>query len=174
MVFGVPAPAVETTTPLYEATLPSVCNAELTFTFHRAISVEGGPPVTITDKETHTQDYYTGYFDYEVSSNGLTLTLDQSDGTLPDRTWLAVSLTENIKDADTGTNGIPFVQYVQTMVGDLDGDGDVDLDDYSDFHGCITGPDTPQNDPECRYADFDCDGDVDLGDFAEFQKLSNT
>jgi len=171
VVFNVPAPAVEATTPLYEATLPSVCNAQLTFTFHREIVVEDGPPVTITDEDTHTQDYYTGYFDYEVSSNGLTLILDQTDGTLPDDTWLEIALTEHLADADTGTNGIPFTQYVRTKLGDIIGDGEVDLADYAQLHDCLTGPDTPSTDPDCRYADLDCDGYVDLRDFAAFQRV---
>lgn len=172
VVFNVPAPAVEETTPRYRATLPSTCNAQLTFTFHREFTVEGGPPVTITDEDTHTQDYYTGYFDYEVSSNGMVLILDQTAGALPDDTWLEVALTDHVKDADTGSNGIPFTQYVYTMPGDLEGDGDVDPADYSLFHDCITGPAVPQTDPECRYADLNCDGHVDLRDFALFQHSS--
>lgn len=51
---------------------------------------------------------------------------------------------------------------------DLDGDCDLDLDDYAHFAGCQAGPDqTPA--PGCDLVDFDGDGDTDLADFAAFQ-----
>ena len=52
--------------------------------------------------------------------------------------------------------------------GDLDGDGDVDLDDFNIFAGCMTGPDVPTT-SGCEPADLHADGDVDLADFAVFQ-----
>jgi hypothetical protein len=59
--------------------------------------------------------------------------------------------------------------------GDLDGDGIVDLDDYTLFAECVTGPcegtpcDPPPGDDDCCvFADVDGDGDVDLVDFAAF------
>ncbi|MCK4660501.1 MAG: hypothetical protein KAV82_13345, partial [Phycisphaerae bacterium] len=52
--------------------------------------------------------------------------------------------------------------------GDLDGDGDVDLDDYVVFQGCLTGSGTPPPLP-CIDADLDYDNDVDLLDFRRFQ-----
>ena len=60
--------------------------------------------------------------------------------------------------------------------GDFDGDGTVDLDDYSAFADCMAGPDQePQPlSPECINAcrgafDFNGDDDVDLIDFALYQ-----
>ena len=171
VVFNVAAPAVEEMSPGYEVTLPSTCNAQLSFTFHREISVEGGPPVTITDEATHTHDYYMGYFDYEVSTDGLTLTLHQTGGSLPDDTWLEVAVTTHIRDTeDADQSAIPFVQYVHTMHGDVNGDGGVDVGDYALLYGCLAGPKVLQADPECRYADLDCDGDVDLEDFARLEQ----
>ncbi|RJP32680.1 MAG: M23 family metallopeptidase [Phycisphaerales bacterium] len=54
------------------------------------------------------------------------------------------------------------------MAGDLDGDRDIDLDDYRAFFACTNGP---QRDPapECGEnvnADLDGDRDVDLADFS--------
>jgi hypothetical protein len=61
------------------------------------------------------------------------------------------------------------------LAGDADGDGDVDLADYSIFAVCLSGPGTvpapmpPPTSQQCL-AVFDLDGDldVDLGDFALF------
>lgn len=52
--------------------------------------------------------------------------------------------------------------------GDLDGDGDVDLDDYGIFASCMDGPEVTFPDG-CDSADLDIDRDVDLADFAVLQ-----
>ncbi len=172
LVFNVPTPTVEETGPEYRGVLPSVTDAEISFTFHRPIVVVDGPPVTITDEATQSNDYYTGYFDYSISSNGLTLTLEQTGGELPNETWLEVELTEHTRDATTDHAAVPFTNYVYTLFlpGNCDGDGDVDLDDYEYFAACIDGPAATVG-SECQCADLDGDGDVDLGDFAEFSQV---
>jgi hypothetical protein len=48
--------------------------------------------------------------------------------------------------------------------GDLDGDGDVDLADFSRFLACM-GADLGGG---CQSADIDGSGEVDLADFAQF------
>ncbi|MCK4340611.1 MAG: hypothetical protein KAY37_02660 [Phycisphaerae bacterium] len=137
-VFNEPAPAVEATLPAYEGTLESLAGAVLQFEFHRAVTVDGGPPVIITDVETQTQDYYTCYFDYEVSPEGLVLTLNQIAGTLPNETWLQISLTEYLKDAVEDRPVVPFTQYVYTSaaggcLGDCDCDGLISWRDIDYF-----------------------------------------
>jgi hypothetical protein len=54
--------------------------------------------------------------------------------------------------------------------GDYDGDGDVDLDDYAWWDGCMTGPEAGPYAPGCEAFDFDVDTDVDLADFGGFQR----
>ena len=54
------------------------------------------------------------------------------------------------------------------VLADVDGDGDVDLDDWAGFALCWTGP-LGGVAPECVLSDMDFDGDVDLADAQLFQ-----
>lgn len=57
------------------------------------------------------------------------------------------------------------------LIGDVDTDCDVDLDDYNQFAACVGGPNQPLP-GECSVdiiVDFDDDADVDLADVALFQ-----
>lgn len=56
------------------------------------------------------------------------------------------------------------------LKGDVDVDGDVDLDDYGSWDGCMTGPTGGPPDPGCGVFDFEPDGDVDLADYAALQE----
>ena len=58
---------------------------------------------------------------------------------------------------------------VEADEGDLDGDSDVDVDDFNLFAPCLNGPEIACT-PECGLADLDGDGDVDLADFADLQR----
>jgi len=53
--------------------------------------------------------------------------------------------------------------YFRTLAGDIDGDGDVDPDDFYIFSGAYGS--SPPSDPRC---DLDNDGDVDPDDFYTF------
>lgn len=55
-----------------------------------------------------------------------------------------------------------------TFIGDIDSDGDTDLQDFSQFHGCFSGADNPFG-AGCDGADMDEDGDVDMIDFSLLQ-----
>jgi hypothetical protein len=59
------------------------------------------------------------------------------------------------------------------LLGDVDGDGDVDLTDFATFIPCYSGAAVTTSPPGCSADDFaaadlDGDEDVDLGDFATF------
>ncbi|MCP4249060.1 MAG: hypothetical protein GY778_18605, partial [bacterium] len=62
-----------------------------------------------------------------------------------------------------GSRGVFVATYPGPLPGDVDGDGDVDLDDYVIFDGCLAGP------LARSAADSDWDGDVDLDDFTVWQ-----
>lgn len=53
--------------------------------------------------------------------------------------------------------------------GDWDSDCDVDLDDFTAFDTCYSGPQVPRA-AGCELKDLDNDGDVDQSDFAIFQR----
>lgn len=59
-------------------------------------------------------------------------------------------------------------------IGDMNGDGYVDLQDFATFQGCETGPvgpvDSPAYSQECQCLDANDDGDVDLIDYGVFQR----
>lgn len=58
---------------------------------------------------------------------------------------------------------------------DVDGDGDVDLSDFSVFLTCFNGPSRPWAGPSatCTKFDVDSDKDIDLADFGEFLTCFN-
>jgi hypothetical protein len=53
------------------------------------------------------------------------------------------------------------------MPGDMDLDGDVDLNDFATFANCYMGASVPPA-PGCEICDLDGDNDVDLADFSTF------
>lgn len=59
--------------------------------------------------------------------------------------------------------------YVETVLPDLDGDGDVDLDDYAVVQSCL-GPGGQPPTPGCEDADIDGDFDVDQQDVSRFRQ----
>ena len=61
------------------------------------------------------------------------------------------------------------VGYARTVGGDVDGDTDVDLRDFSYWPECVTGPGSGPHGAGCDALDLEGDTDIDLDDFAGFQ-----
>ena len=72
-------------------------------------------------------------------------------------------------DSDPTTK--PSLTLGETIPGDGNGDGVVDLGDYALFADCMYGPDSPAP-TGCDPFDFDHDTDVDLRDLKTFQSFA--
>jgi N-acetylmuramoyl-L-alanine amidase len=64
------------------------------------------------------------------------------------------------------------VQPPPAVPGDMDGDRDVDMEDFGQLQVCLTGPDEPQSDVACAKALLDSDDDVDDADVGLYIKCA--
>ena len=97
---------------------------------------------------------------YDCNNNGVRDDCDIASGT----------------SEDLNANGIPDEC---DLVGDIDGDGDVDADDFEQFTTSLAGPGVTEPPPGCDPAvfvlsDLDGDGSVDVRDFASLQVVAGT
>ncbi|MCK4342146.1 MAG: hypothetical protein KAY37_10545 [Phycisphaerae bacterium] len=106
----------------------------------------------------------------------LTIVPDQTFVSGSDKVRYALNLPDengrvhvNFEQGNYGLETDKDLYYIASWrPGDLDGDNDIDLDDFDILAGCLTGPDVTIA-PDCEPADLDLDGDVDLADFGLFQ-----
>ena len=78
-------------------------------------------------------------------------------------------------DEDNNVRSALVTNQPSNHPGDWDEDGDVDIDDFTEFPGCMSGPWAAEGfvmpSQDCLDAfDLDADADVDLEDFASFQR----
>lgn len=73
--------------------------------------------------------------------------------------------------ASNSPRTVPVTLVVERLnvPGDLDGDSDVDQDDFGLFQRCLSGPGNDQTAQECAGAKLDGDSDVDYEDVVLFQ-----
>ena len=64
-----------------------------------------------------------------------------------------------------------IVPQAEPLIGDIDGDRDVDLADFERLLACLSGPGSVDKSGECGACLLDEDGDADLADFAIFQRV---
>jgi hypothetical protein len=72
-------------------------------------------------------------------------------------------------NGDLTPSGIRFMRRIRN--GDVDFDGDVDVDDFVAMPGCFTGPGDFDRLCECRFYDIDHDRDIDQDDFDLFMRV---
>ena len=80
-------------------------------------------------------------------------------------------------DAGPGSFGMSGDDFALTggfwfglALDDCNSDGGVNLMDYDDFDGCLSGPEGGLPLPDCNCFDLDGDDDVDLSDVLQFQQ----
>jgi murein tripeptide amidase MpaA len=128
----------------------------------RVVSDNGINWTTVWQNETEVADSAWVFQDLDISAVAdgqptvyLRWTMGSSDGGLTYCGW-------NIDDIGL------YSTLCNGMMGDYNGDGRVDQEDFNQLLTCHAGPDVPVG-PGCAIFDFDADADVDLRDFAEFQ-----
>ncbi len=98
---------------------------------------------------------------------GSFIAVQYATSTLPPGTHVG-----NVNVTASGLAGSPQTVQVTVIVegapADVDGDGDVDLEDHGLFQACLTGPGEPQNLSSCQAARLDADADVDSDDLTLF------
>ncbi len=114
-----------------------------------------------------------------------TIDLVQELGQMPNRVYLAFAAygthdgnplvaTAQVPPSVNGDGNVDPGEYAVFSLlacSDRDGDGDVDLADFTALAGCLTGPNRGPLGTGCRPFDCSGDDDVDLEDFASFQRM---
>ncbi len=78
-------------------------------------------------------------------------------------------------DGTSGSDTLTRTSYINVLpaAGDLDDDGDSDMDDFALFQSCLSGVSVPQTVPACAGAKMDTDSDVDPTDLGLFLNCMN-
>jgi sugar lactone lactonase YvrE len=100
---------------------------------------------------------------YYADGRGELYAIDADDGEV---TYVGNIQLPGVRGHGMYAAGLTFLPL---SPGDIDADGDVDLEDFAAFDVCFTGPAGEPPGPQCQPADIDDDGDVDWADFARFQ-----
>jgi hypothetical protein len=163
------------------ATLPLIRDVAVTdVTPSKTIVGEGysmSISVIVENQGTYTETFDVTVFANETSIALETVALLRGSSTKIVFTWdttgfaygnYVISAVADAVPGETDTTDNTYTDdtVFVTIAGDVDGDGDVDPDDFAIFagaYGSVVGD--PTYDPEC---DIDGDGDVDPDDFAIF------
>ena len=145
----------------------SVTSAAATLTVYPSPTPEitASPRATVCEGTKVDLDAGAGYASYLWSPGGQT-----SQNIV---VYASGTYSVEVTDAHGCANSVAIeVTIAPFVLGDFDCDGDVDLDDYAAFSGCLVGPSGGLPSP-CRSGNFDLDADVDLDDFSSFQEIFN-
>ena len=96
---------------------------------------------------------------------------DASDGVVDGRVELTdFALNFSVFDVNHNSVVDDLDEMLVSEPGNLDGDEDIDLADFTSFQECFSGSNIPYSPLECGLADLDADGDVDQEDFCWFER----
>ena len=125
----------------------------------------GSPCVDAGDNEAVPSDTH------DLDGDGIT------DEPIPADLAGSPRFVDDVATTDTGKGTPPIVDMgaLEYPSADFDGNGNVDLDDFTTLGRCLAGSDEPVPPAGCHQTDFangdlDGDNDVDLADFAVFQE----
>ncbi len=112
--------------------------------------------------------------DLEVLVDGRVAGHGHAAGGVMRSTGGAFELSGTIGQPDTGIMSSGEFElsggfWFPLSLDDCNSDGWVDLIDYDDFDGCVSGPSGGVAAPGCNCFDLDGDHDIDLSDIAGFQ-----
>jgi hypothetical protein len=139
----------------------------------------------LPDETLTIQNVGGGALTYTIGDNASWLSTSPTGGTsLGETDYVTVSLntatltvgthmaTITIIDpaAANSPQTVPVAVTVEAtpLRGDMDGDADVDQEDFGRFQTCLGGPDEENTEPDCADARLDNDDDVDAGDLFLF------
>lgn len=108
---------------------------------------------------------------YELIASELTETSYTDDDVVNGAPYFYVVTAGNYASFSNYSDEVSAIPCVN-VAADLDGDCDVDFDDFSTFSGCFAGPDLSPT-LGCEDSDLDGDNDVDLSDFRILQQYFN-
>jgi arylsulfatase A-like enzyme len=153
-----PLPLIELSTQLIELSVAKSLDAN-NDNFDVTNDYVGTLNYTITDSEGWLSCTPTnGTLAYAESD---TITIQYSTASLAEGDYLAtITVSGNASNSPQELS----VNLNVFIPGDLDGDDDVDQEDFGKFQRCYTGMGEPPT-TGCEYADFNNDNDVDLSDF---------
>ncbi len=111
---------------------------------------------------------------YAIIAGGVASTSYTNTGLTNGVTYYYVVSATNLGGEGPNSSQAGARPTAPSIPGDFDGDGDVDLSDFSFLQMCFNGPNRPPLFPlECAVADADADNDVDLADFTLVQACFN-
>lgn len=150
--------------------------------FLKSLDIEASDPdivplVTLdTMDENNRQDGRGSFRRIYLGGQAVTVSAEPRFGKLVFDRWtdgfgndLVPSATGPTLQIQMDTDVSRIATYIRVL-GDFDGDGNVNLIDFAQMPLCATGPLTPVA-PGCDSFDFDDSGTVDLIDFAGFQRV---
>jgi len=137
-----------------------------------SISIDGQEYLHLNIEQTQIPSYpnvFTMPVDIAATIGGSPQTLTVWNNARTQRFVLPVSAAPTAVQFDPQQWILRTTLTLATLVaGDMDGDNDVDADDYSLFSGCYGGPNVSIS-PACQPGDLDGDADIDCTDWEGFQ-----
>lgn len=119
----------------------------------------------LTDAYVGSHIDYGETTSYDLEANDPTPTTSRAitlSGLKPGRRYYYRATSGFAVQPQQGSESTVF--FTLPALGDFDGDGDVDMEDFGKFQVCLTGTDQPQNDATCTWMKLDADSDVDADD----------